>query len=163
MKFELQRNRWMLDLYPRIALGSTHSTVDINGSTRVTAADGVQSWPLPNGGSSATATSNGGLLAQSTNIGHYAQDNFAVVPEFDLNLGFQLTRHTRFIVGYSGLYWSCVARAGEQIDRNVNSSYIPGSPSTGGSTPTGPARPQFSFQDTGFWAQGINVGLDCRW
>ena len=46
MKFEFQRNRWSLDMFPRIALGSTHSTVDINGSTRITTdvAAGARRW-----------------------------------------------------------------------------------------------------------------------
>ena len=83
MKFEFQRNRWTLDVFPRIALGSTHSTADISGSTRTTTPAGVES------------TAVGGLLALSSNIGHYAEDNFAVVPELDLKLGFQFTRHTR--------------------------------------------------------------------
>jgi len=147
MKFEFERNRWSLDLFPRIALGSTHETVDIGGSTRSTSPAGVES------------TAQGGLLAQSTNIGHYEQDSFAVVPELDLKLGFQFTTHTRLVVGYDALYWNRVARAGEQIDTSVNSTYLPNS----GVAQSGPARPAFSFQETGFWAQGINVGVDCRW
>ena len=148
MKFAFERNRWSLDLFPRIALGSTHSVVDISGSTRTTNPAGVES------------TSTGGLLALSTNIGHYTQDNFSVVPELDMNLGFQFTRHTRVVIGYNVLYWNKVARAGEQIDRSVNSTLLPNS----GATPTGDlTHPQFSFQEGGFWAQGINVGLDCRW
>ena len=97
----------------------------------------------------------------STNIGHYTQDNFAVVPELDLKLGFQFTRHTRLVVGYDVLYWSNVARAGEQIDRTVNSTLLPNS----GVLPRRAIwpGPQFTFQETGFWAQGINVGVDCRW
>jgi len=147
MKFQFQRNRWSLDLFPRIALGSTLSVVDINGSTRTTSPAGVES------------TAAGGLLAQPSNIGHYEANHFAVVPELDLKFGFQFTSHTRLVVGYDILYWSSVARAGEQIDRTVNSSYLPNAPVT----PTGTASPQFSFQQTGFWAQGINVGVDCRW
>ena len=80
----------------------------------------------------------GGLLAQSTNIGHYSQDNFAVVPELDLNLGFQFTRHTRVVVGYDCLYWSKVARAGEQIDRHgEREPLLPNS----GFTPVGASGP----------------------
>jgi hypothetical protein len=148
MKFAFQRNRLSLDVFPRIAFGSTHSVVDINGSTRTTNPAGVES------------TSVGGLLALPTNIGHYEANNFAVVPELDLKLGFQFTTHTRVVFGYDFLYWSKVARAGEQIDRAVNSTLLPNS----GVTPAGDlTRPQFTFQETGFWAQGFNVGIDCRW
>jgi len=147
MKFEFQRNRWLLDVFPRIALGSTHTVVDINGSTRTTSPAGVESWAV------------GGLLAQPSNIGHYESDHFSVVPDLDLKIGYQFTSHTRVVVGYDIVYWNNVARAGEQIDRNVNSSYLPNAPGT----PTGPASPQFTLQQSGFWAQGINVGVDCRW
>jgi hypothetical protein len=147
MKFEIQRNRWSLDVFPRIALGDTHSVVDISGSTRSTSPAGVET------------TSVGGLLALSSNIGHYEQDTFAVVPELDLKLGYQVTPHTRVVVGYDCIYWSSVARAGEQIDRNVNSTLLPNS----GVAQTGATAPLFSFQQTGYWVQGINVGLDCRW
>ncbi|MGO9113570.1 MAG: BBP7 family outer membrane beta-barrel protein [Thermoguttaceae bacterium] len=150
MKFEFQRNRWSLDLFPRIALGSTHAVVDINGSTRVTNSTGVES------------TAAGGLLALPTNIGHYTQDNFAVVPELDVKIGFQFTTHTRLVVGYDGLYWSKVARAGDQIDTSVNSTLLPQAVANG-ITQQGPSRPQFTFQETGFWAQGVTLGIDCRW
>ncbi len=159
MKFEMQRNRWMLDVYPRVAIGSTYSVVDINGSTRTTNPSGVQS------------TVQGGLLALPANtadgyvgnIGHYTQNTFAVVPELDVNVGFQFTKHTRVVVGYSGLYWSSVARAGEQIDRSVNSANLPGAAANGVTATGDVTHPQFSFQNTNFWAQGLNVGVDCRW
>ncbi len=150
MKFELQRNRWVLDFFPRIALGSTHEVVDINGSTQSTSPTG------------AVSTAQGGLLTQvgpGLNIGHYQQDSFAVVPELDLKLGYQFTRHTRLFVGYDFIYWSKVARAGEQIDTTINSTLVPNS----GVAPAGPARPEFAFQESGFWAQGVNIGVDCRW
>ena len=159
MKFEFQRNRWSLDLFPRVALGSTHSTVNISGSTRVTDPTGLEYYPLYGGGQSSQPVQNGGLLAQPSNIGTYSQNNFAVVPELDLKVGYQFTTHTRILLGYDCIYWSSVARAGEQIDRSVNGSTLPGSPGP----QTGATAPLFSFQQTGFWAQGINVGVDCRW
>jgi hypothetical protein len=144
MKFEFERNRWSLDVFPRIALGSTQTGVTIDGATRITNAAGQE------------RTVQGGLLAQSTNIGSYSSSYFTVVPELDMNLGFQVTRHARLIVGYDVLYWNKVGRVGEQIDRSVDSNLLVG----GNTTAT---RPQFTLQQTGYWAQGINVGLDLRW
>ena len=138
----------VVGLFPRVALGSTHSTVDINGSTRVTD---------PTGAANDVAQRSVG--PERPELGVYTQNNFAVVPELDLKVGFQFTAHTRLVVGYDALYWSSVARAGEQIDRTVNPTYLPGSPVA----PTGDPRPLFTFQQTGFWAQGVNVGVDCRW
>jgi len=170
MKFAFERNRWSLDLFPRVALGSTHATADISGATQVTTPTVANNVIV----GSTTTPYTGGLLAQpgnaavgyAGNIGHFTENSFAVVPELDVNLGFQFTQHTRVVVGYSGMYWSSVARAGEQIDTSVNSAIIPSSPgnvATGNVAATGPTHPQFSFQNTGFWAQGVNVGIDCRW
>jgi hypothetical protein len=152
LKFEFQRNRWGLDIFPRVGLGATHSVVTIGGKTVFTNVDGTET------------TTPGGLLTQPTNINGspYSQDSFSVVPEIDLNLSYQLTPHAKFVVGYSFLYWSNVARAGDQINTTVNSSTLANQPT--GSTPTGDVtQPQFTFMQTGFWAQGLNLGLDCRW
>ncbi len=150
LKFEFQRNRWGIDLFPRIGLGDTHSTVTIGGQTVITDNAGAET------------TYPGGLLARPTNIGQYAKDSFSVVPELDLNLSYQLTPHAKFIVGYSFIYWSNVARAGEQINTTVNKSTLPNAPA--GTMPTGDlTQPSFTFAESSFWAQGLNVGLDCRW
>ena len=93
MKFEFQRNRWSLDVFPRIALGSTHSVVDINGSTRTTNPAGV-------GIDRRQPAVCWRPAGPARNIGHYTQNNFAVVPELDLKFGFQFTRHTRLVFGY---------------------------------------------------------------
>jgi hypothetical protein len=98
-------------------------------------------------------------LAQASNIGRYNQNQFCVVPELGANVGYQLTPRLRLICGYTFIYWSRVARAGDQIDFNVNGSQLPNS----GIAPTGDTRhPAFAFQQTDFWAQGINAGLDYR-
>jgi hypothetical protein len=149
MRFELQRNRWGLELFPRIGLGVTHSTVTIGGQTITTDSVGGET------------TRTGGLLAQPTNIGQYARDDFSVVPEFDLNMSYQVTPHAKVVIGYSFLYWTNVARAGEQINTNVDAQNVPNSPVF--TQPTGATNPHFTFVETGFWAQGLNVGLDCRW
>lgn len=71
-----------------------------------------------------------------------------------------MTDHLRAYVGYSLLYWSDVVRPGDQIDRGINTTQLP---TLGGQgTLTGPRRPAFSFQDSDFWAQGINFGVQLR-
>jgi len=60
---------------------------------------------------------------------------------------------------------SAVARPGDQIDRNVNSKLIP----TGGSfgenfdATTEQTRPRPGLRDNGFWAHGLNVGIEFRY
>ena len=99
----------------------------------------------------------GGLLAQPTNIGRYAFNDFAVAPEGTLNLGFQLTDGIRVFGGYTFMYWSNVTRAGEQIDLVVNGTQIGGQPLVGA------ARPAFVQRQNDFWAQGVNVGAEFRY
>ena len=138
---EIRRNRWSLDLLTKIALGDNHEICDIAGFTRNTSLTGVQtSQPV-------------GLLATATNSGHHVTDRFAVVPEVTATLGFQLTGHTALTFGYTLVYWSQVARAGDQIDFRV--------PTPGSATTTG--HPEFPSANTGFWAQGLNFGFDFRW
>jgi hypothetical protein len=105
----------------------------------------------------------GGLLALPSNIGHFARDRFAVVPELGVNVGFQLTNHLRAFAGYNFLYWSSVLRPGDQIDRGLNELAIPNFGSQPG-TPAGDSRrPAVPFRDSDFWAQGVNFGLEFRY
>jgi hypothetical protein len=145
--YEGRRGRWAFDFLGRIALGSTHSRVAINGFTDITA-PGAE-----------TVRSRGGLLAQRTNIGVYERDSFAVIPELGATVGLQVTSVWRITFGYSFIYWSNVVRAGQQIDRDINENLLPPEADPF----TGAERPRFVFNDTDFWAQGVNVGLDARW
>lgn len=142
---EFRWGRWVLDLNGKIALGPTQEMVRINGSTTIT----------PNGGTPQTFP--GGLLALSSNIGRYDRDVFTWVPELGLNIGYQWTEHVRFYVGYNVLYWSSVVRPGEQIDRGVNPNLLP--PAVAG----GPARPQFAYNASDFWVQGVNFGVEFKY
>jgi hypothetical protein len=132
---------WSLNVTGKFAMGTTQQLVDIQGSTLTTDATGT------------THSALGGLLAQSTNIGRHPHDQFTVIPELGVNLGYQVTDHIRAFVGYNFLYWSSVVRPGSQIDPFVNRNLIPPP------LPGGPARPAFNLNSSDFWAQGINVGL----
>lgn len=145
----VHRGRFSLDVLGKVALGSTHEVVSVNGNTTVS------------GPGIATATAAGGLLALSSNIGRQAQDRFAVIPEVGATLGFQVTSWLRATVGYSFLYWSEVARPGDQIDRSVNPTQLP---SAAGFGPlVGPATPAPRFEHSDYWAQGIAFGLAFRY
>ena len=144
---QTQWGRWSLEFLPKIAFGVTREAVSIAGSTRTTEADGTRH------------TDSGGLLALQPNIGHYVRNEFAVVPEVDLTVGFQWTPRLRSTLGYTFIYWSRVARAGDQIDLKVNPTLLPnGGPPEGDLT-----HPMFAFHEAGYWAQGLNFGLDYRW
>jgi hypothetical protein len=135
----------------KLALGRSHMVVNRTGTTRIT-------------NSMAAATPSGaypgGILIQPTNEGRLSRDEFALVPELTLQAGFDLSKHVRVNVGYQFLYWSEVARPGEQIDRAINPSQVA---VFGGFGLVGPARPAPIFSTSDFWAQGLNFGLEVQY
>jgi hypothetical protein len=145
---EFWMNRLFVNVTGGVALGNTEQIVRINGSTTITPPTG------------AVVTRAGGLLTQPTNIGRYSRNEFTYIPELGFNVGYQVTPQCRAFVGYSFLYWSEVVRPGDQIDVGLNTTQLPTLGGTG--TLTGPARPAFTFHDSGFWAQGINLGVQFR-
>ena len=68
-----------------------------------------------------------------------------------------MTSALRVRAGYSFLYWSNVSRAGDAVDLTINSTQLPPG------ALVGPARPTFTWNDTSFWAQGINIGAELRY
>ena len=104
-----------------------------------------------------TMTAQGGTLALPSNSGIRRGSDFAVVPEVNLNVHYQVTSYLTATVGYSYLYWSSVVRPGDQIDHNVDSrqiatgqNYVPGVVATS---------PAPLLKRTDFWANGVNFGL----
>jgi hypothetical protein len=108
----------------------------------------------------------GGLLALSSNIGHFSRDRFSVVPELGLTVGYNITCHMRVFVGYNFLYMSNVLRPGDQIDPILDARKIPNfvklAPTSAAATSTLPisVHPTVPFNEANFWAQGVNCGLE---
>jgi hypothetical protein len=138
-----------IDLRGKIALGEMHQVADVSGTMDVL---------RPNG---STTLFQGGLFALRSNGGRHQRDELAFIPEVGLDVGLQLTPHWRLYAGYSFLWVSTVARAGEQIDPVVNVTQFP--IRSGNGPLVGPARPAFNFEETNFWAQGLNFGLELRY
>jgi hypothetical protein len=144
------RGKFSLDLLMRMAIGTNHQNVLIDGSSTLRGSGGT-------GNNFENAT--GGLLAQRTNIGEYTRNRFAVVPELGVTLGCAISPQWRATVGYTFLYWSSVVRPGDQIDRDVNPNLFP--PET--APFTGLERPTFQFAESDLWVNGLNFGLECTW
>jgi hypothetical protein len=147
---EYRRGRAYVSGSAKVALGATHESIDILGSQLRVNPDGTRS------------TFTGGLLALNSNIGRHTRDEFAVVPEVGVNVGYYLTPRLSAFVGYTFLYWSNVVRPGDQIDRNLDITRIPNFPVPGVS-PLATPHPGVPFKSTDFWAQGINFGVELRW
>jgi hypothetical protein len=140
---------FFLEATAKIALGGTNESAMIDGSTLVNNPLGGQ-FILPFGG-----------LAMPTNIGCYSRTIFTVVPEANVSVGYQITRHLRATVGYTFLYTNRAVRPGDVIDTGVNPT-VDRNAAVG--TPViGPPRPTFPGLDSDFWAQGLNFGLEFRY
>jgi hypothetical protein len=154
----LRRSIFSLNLGGSIAIGGTNQVVKISGST-AQFFSGFLATVFPNG------VFNGGILAQGTNIGRFERNQFAVVPEIQVQLGVQLTPAIRGLIGYNFLYLSDVLRPGTQIDPVVNPSQNAAFPLAGPGVLTGPARPApiLGLSETSYWVQGINLGLELKY
>jgi len=145
---ETKKNRWWFETRATLALGNNRSYVTIDGQTTTMTS-------IPGAGTQVNSY-DGGLLAMPSNIGTYWDDDFAIVPQIGVNLGFEVCCGLWATVGYNFMYWSNVARPGEQIDSDVNLSQAQGGDLLG------IARPGFTEFSTDYWAQGLNFGLAYR-
>jgi hypothetical protein len=136
----------------KVALGAMAQKVVIDGS--LVTNDYTDFGP--------TVTYPGAYFALPTNMGSYTRTVFAAVPEVNLNVGWRVTPAATITLGYSFLYASNVVRPGNQISRNINWTQTTAYTEDPNAKLTGPAQPQFQYNDSSFWAQGINVGLAVR-
>jgi hypothetical protein len=149
MFYTRHRGLWSLDMQGRFAIGTNNQSVNIRGNT-VSQLVGTNANPV---------TAEGGLLALPSNIGSYSQDRFSVLPEFRANIGYRITPRLKATLGYTFMYWSNVVRPGDQIDLDVNRNSVP----RPGVDPIVSNRPEFRFNETDYWAQGISFGGEYRW
>ena len=129
-EFQYLWGRWSVNSVAKLGIGATHEVITIDGSTLV----------LPVGGAPVPVL--GGNFA-TLQAGRFSHDTFALAPEFQLTLGYQITPYLRATLGYDFLYLSHVVRPGNQIDNTYD----------------GVAHPGVPFSSSGYWAQGINLGL----
>jgi hypothetical protein len=150
LRTEWRMGGWCSLLFSgKLALGEMHETIEIFGGS------GFNNPVLGQVG-----TSVGGLLANSSNIGKYHHDEFAVMPEFNGSLGVNITRSLTGYVGYNFLYINKVARPGSQVNPIVNTAAVPFSPNFGTNRPN-PANGLFFQED--YWIMGVNFGMSFRY
>ena len=141
-QWEAGWNRWTFELLSMMAIGNNQQTVSIDGNTLFEPGQGTT-----------TEVTDTGFQAFDSEA---TRDTFAMIPSMNVNLGFYLTPRFRFIVGYSILYWGGVLRPGEHIPTEFDSGALP--PPEDNAT-----RPEIAFDETDYWIQGLNLGLDYRW
>jgi Putative beta barrel porin-7 (BBP7) len=136
-------------LTAKLAVGVDDQTLIVNGSTHLRDATG------------AASDYAGGILANAANIGQYRSSRFALMPELGVTVGYWITPNWRLSFGYSGLYWTDVLRAGNQIDRRVNPIYVPLDMSYTPGAAVVRQPPPMLRND--FWAEGLLFGAEFRY
>ncbi len=125
------------------ALGVSHETININGV--------YQAYGFYN------TTGPYGIFATPANEGESSTNQFAVVPEGQIKLGYNITPAVTVTVGYDFIYYSNVVRPTDQIDRNlIKGQFYQEDPHS-----TSLAYPQRLDKTTDFYAQGLSIGLEC--
>lgn len=119
LAWERQFDRLTVSGRTAVAIGGTRRTTEINGFT---------------------ATGVGRARA--------AGNEFSVVPEAGLKLGYQLTENVRGYAGYEFQYWSGVRRVGDQLDLRTPRA------ATAAPRPTG--------RGTDAWVHGLTAGVEIR-
>jgi hypothetical protein len=132
----------------KIGLGDNQSTVNIAGASSLSRG-GVPVAVLP-----------GSLFALPSNLGSRDHDSFSVVPELEVKVGYHVTRRVSAFVGYNFLYWTDVARPGNQLNQAVAATQVPTSVNFARGGAGLPPQPVFRSSD--FWAQGVNFGVEVR-
>ena len=138
----------VLSAHAAVALGVNQQDRTIEGSST-----------LMTGGRT-ISTLPGGVFALSSNMGRLSQNDFSVVPEAGLSLGYQFTPWLSAKLGYNFVYWNTVARATQQVDSTINPGLVPTDISYGSGG--GPNRPGAGLRTSDVWAQGINFGIEIK-
>jgi hypothetical protein len=128
---EICRGRWSLDLLGKVALGLNTQDIRLFGLVA----------------SDASETGGGINVAAATE--ELSINRFSWMPEFVATAGFQLNDHVKLTAAYDIIYWSQVARAGNQIAFDTRTG-LPFGPQ--------PALTPAAVKEGDFWAEGFRLG-----
>lgn len=135
---------WSLDFLMKVAIGVMEKEVDVSGSQLISI-PGLD-----------VVRNVGGLFSQESNIGQNDESDFAVIPEFNVNLGYGITPNLDVTVGYTFIYVSEIVRAGSAIDRVVDPGLI------ADLDPVNSNRPLVNLDGEGYFLHGLNIGVTGR-
>jgi hypothetical protein len=138
----------------KVALGTTQQIIKITGETNFDGS-GTMAGLLP-------PASVGGVFANAGSSGHFARNDFTVVPECEIKVGYDVCRWLRGFVTYDFLYWNHVIAPGNQISGVLAGPATSGSLAAWRSMPMIALPPQ-GLQSSSFWAQGLSLGVELSW
>jgi hypothetical protein len=130
-----------LDVTAKVALGVMDEQINIHGIRTAPGFDPQFS----------------GFFANSGNSGSTSKDVFAAVPQVQVRFSYDMCSWFRVYGGYEFLYMSSVAMAGDQVNRNINPTFIP-NPAFGPAQGTN--SPLRNDRRTDFTANGLTFGFE---
>jgi hypothetical protein len=152
LAYAVRCDRLCLTLFDKLGLGGNEQRIDISGArSGASTACGC----LGASGFLTTPSAVSGIFTSPSNVGSFHRTRISFIDEVGVNGNFELCECVSATAGFSLLYWSNVARPGDQINTIV---------APGGVTPPPKAIiPGPLNKDTDFWAYGFNFGLEFRY
>jgi hypothetical protein len=150
-RFGFDRNRFFMDTTAKLGLMHNDQVLVASGGTT------IRNEPFFRRPGSAPL----GLLVGPFNARRESQAAFAIMPEVNMQLGYQLTTRISLLVSYNFLYISSVVRPGDQVVRTVNGAVTPSNPTFGANVQT--RQPTAVFIRDEFTANGVSFGLSLRY
>ncbi|MBA2115055.1 BBP7 family outer membrane beta-barrel protein [Bremerella alba] len=90
---------------------------------------------------------NAGIYTNSANEGSYTRDQFAYIPEVNVDMIYAYNCNLDFKIGANFVYFSDVVTGATMINTNVQPGALP-------------TDPQFSFIEQDFWIVGMTLGME---
>jgi len=144
-KGDVGYGNYFLNLGGKIGAGYMRQSVDLQGSTTF-------------GANNVRSNQAGGLLNLPQDLYRHRRNQFAMLGEGNINVGYQLGSFLRLQAGYTFMYVSNVVRPTTSISHDLNPNLIPISPSfNGGAPPIG--TPRDIVADTDYSLSGFNFGI----
>lgn len=147
---DLRYNRMFFSVTGKLAFGIMNQVVDVTGRSDIN--DPTQGL---------AAASQGGVFANAQNIQRYRNDEFAIIPELNLSVGYNVTSWLSGFVGYNFLYTNRVVRPGNSLNPVVNPAVLPTSFNFGNGGVVPVANRTLTQDD--YFAQGVSFGLLARY
>jgi hypothetical protein len=149
--------RFTFDCNGKLGIGVQHQVVTINSST-------TQTFAVKNGdGTTSTRTDKyaAGLLFSPYDVGRHSRNQFGLIPELNLKLGYRLFDRLKITAGYDFLLMANVLRASNQtqlIPYTTQSNYT-GMAVQQQSSSQSIQIPAFTFDNSNLIINGLNVGM----
>jgi hypothetical protein len=132
----------------KVGAGYMRSRVDLEGATTFTSA-----------GANFTSTQPGGLFNQAQQLGRHRRDQFAMLGEGGVNVGYQIGTFVRIQAGYSFLFLNPVLRPTSGLSNQLVPAQTPATPLYVGAPGSGALPNREITGHTDFTLHGFNLGV----